>query len=194
MRLAKPKSGGGALLASLLAAAAATALQTTPAVGASDTPGQQVIQSSTKVPGKPSAGPGIETSIASQIDMAFDQEPRLRDVDYRIDARTGTVTLTGRVPSAAAAERAKFLIARVPGVNRIDMRLGVGPAVASRGGRAADDRDAAGAAGRPGAKTGVGRDSDSDYPDATPGAEDSPSSPSMPRQGSPTDEPGTFGR
>jgi hypothetical protein len=66
-----------------------------------------------------------DTRSATEIEhrLSNDREVNAQNVD--IDVRGGVVTLTGRVPSVDAKERAEKLTASVPGINQVRNELAV---------------------------------------------------------------------
>jgi osmotically-inducible protein OsmY len=68
-----------------------------------------------------------DARISRDVSRRLVDAPQVRAMDVEVHTREGVVTLSGQVPSRAAAEEAERLASSVPGVRDVRNRLRVGP-------------------------------------------------------------------
>lgn len=80
------------------------------------------------LPGSPGLGSFINPSptsnnITSSVQAAFDNEPVLRGIPIKIEARNETVRLSGYVKTIRQSDMAAFIASKVNGVKVVDNNL-----------------------------------------------------------------------
>jgi hyperosmotically inducible protein len=66
-----------------------------------------------------------DQGVTAKVVRTLVRDPSVDAMDIDVHTFDGVVTLTGRVPSYAAARRAEALAAQVPGVERVEVRLSI---------------------------------------------------------------------
>jgi osmotically-inducible protein OsmY len=68
-----------------------------------------------------------DRAVIAAVTRALVRERSVNAMDIDVQSRDGLVTLTGRVPTYAAARRAGQLAAQVPGVKDVQLQLAIEP-------------------------------------------------------------------
>ena len=77
----------------------------------------------------PAVASEADGKIATEIEHRLSSDPDVNAAAVELDVRGGVVTLTGRVPSETAKERAEAIASKVDGVSRVRNMLSAGTAV-----------------------------------------------------------------
>jgi osmotically-inducible protein OsmY len=76
----------------------------------------------------PASVSDADGKIATEIERRLTVDKEVNATAVELDVRAGVVTMTGRVPSEAAKERAEKIAASVSGVSKVNNRLSAGTA------------------------------------------------------------------
>lgn len=74
-----------------------------------------------------SYGTEADAGITHEVNRRLVRDPLVRAMDVEVITREGVVTLSGKVPTEAAVERASRVARSVPGVKSVRNRLRVEP-------------------------------------------------------------------
>jgi hypothetical protein len=76
----------------------------------------------------PAVASEADGKIATEIEHRLSSDPDVNAAAVELDVRGGVVTLTGRVPSETAKQRAEAIASKVDGVSRVRNMLSAGTA------------------------------------------------------------------
>jgi len=76
----------------------------------------------------PAVASEADGKIATEIEHRLSRDPDVNATAVELDVRGGVVTLTGRVPSENAKQRAEAIASKVDGVSRVRNMLSAGTA------------------------------------------------------------------
>lgn len=111
-------TGRGSRRAVLGTALVVSLLLSLPAVGAGAAPQEPL----------PAAVSDADGKIATEIERRLTVDKEVNATAVELDVRAGVVTMTGRVPSEAAKQRAEAIAASVSGVSKVKNLLSAGTA------------------------------------------------------------------